>query len=77
MAAGEATLAGFAEQADELLSLVDGHELWNMSRIAQYTGLAGSTLSAYYTRVQMPEPALAYGRTKLWEPDVIRAWRPQ
>lgn len=73
----EPTQAGYLLQADLLLERIDGVRLWTLNDIADWTGRATSTLSAYHTRGQMPAPTLTYGRTHLWEPDVIKKWRPR
>lgn len=73
----EATLAARLGDADELLAVLDASPLWTLTRVCDYTGLASGTISSYRARNQMPEPAVTYGRTHLWEPDVIRKWRPR
>jgi hypothetical protein len=73
----QATLAFFLGDADDLLQRLDTSPLWTVTDVCNYTGLTSGTISSYRARCQMPEPALRYGRTHLWEPDVIRAWRPR
>ena len=71
------TEALFLEDADELLKLLDGLPMWTLKEVADWAGLRNGTVSSYHTRGQMPPAAMTYGRTHLWEPDVIKAWRPQ
>lgn len=73
----EATQAGFLGDADDLLDRLDEHEMWTVTDICRYSGLSSGTVSSYRARAQMPSPALTYGRTHLWEPDVVKKWRPR
>lgn len=73
----QATQMGFLSDADDLLERLDACPLWTVQQIADYTGLAGSTISGYQARTQIPEPTCHHGRVRLWEPDVIRKWRPR
>jgi hypothetical protein len=73
----EATQAGFLSAADLLLEQLDQAPMWMVKDVAQWANCAESTISGYQARGQMPEPRLMYGRVRLWEPDVIKAWRPR
>lgn len=48
-----------------------------LTQIAERLNLARSTVTAYRTRKQMPEPDVIYGRTPLWRLATIEAWRPR
>ncbi|MGF1651851.1 MAG: NUDIX domain-containing protein [Actinomycetales bacterium] len=50
-------------------------EWWTTSDVAAYLGVKVGTVSAYRVRGQMPAPARALGRTQLWRPVEIMAWR--
>lgn len=77
VAPSPATEEGFLREADDLLERLDSHRLWTARDVCEWTGLRSSTVSSYNTRDQMPAPELTFSRTSLWEPDVIRKWRPQ
>lgn len=47
-----------------------------MTRIAAELGLARSTIHAYRSRRQMPDPDGVIGRTPWWWASTIIAWRP-
>lgn len=49
-------------------------ELWTTSDVAEYLGVAVSTVSSYRARGQMPEPLRRIGNTPVWDPAVIRDW---
>jgi len=49
--------------------------LLTLTQVAEQLGLSMGTVSAYRSRGRMPEPDLQYGRTPLWKPETIRAWR--
>ncbi len=51
-------------------------EWWTTSDVAAYTGTAISTISSYRMRGQMIEPDQKVGRTWLWKPQRVMAWRP-
>jgi hypothetical protein len=68
--------AALMAEAGQLLDLIDSSPLWTVTDICNYTGLTSGTISSYRARSQMPAPDLSHGRTWLWEPDTIRAWRP-
>lgn len=71
-----ATRDAFLMEADMLLDALDRVELWTLNDVADWAGLRTGTVSSYRTRSQMPAERLTYGRTHLWEPDDIKAWRP-
>lgn len=48
---------------------------WSTENVATFLGVARSTVSAYVTRHQMPQPDRYIGRTRLWRPDTIREWQ--
>lgn len=50
-------------------------ELLTLTDVAKTLGLTMGTVSAYRARGKMPEPDLQYGRTPLWKPETIKAWR--
>lgn len=52
-----------------------GERLLTVNEIAEWLDLAPSTLYAYLTRGQMPEPDARYGVTNLWKESTIREWR--
>lgn len=49
--------------------------LWTLTDVARECSLSMSTVSAYRARGLMPEPDTQYGRTPLWRPETIMAWR--
>lgn len=49
--------------------------LYTLTEIADILGVETSTLTAYRARGRMPAPDEQYGRTPLWKPATIRAWR--
>lgn len=67
----------YLREADQLLVVLDGLEMWTLNDVAAWSHLRTGTISSYRAREQMPSPDLTYGRTHLWEPDVIRRWRPR
>lgn len=50
-------------------------ELWTTTDVARYLGVQIGTVSAYRVRGQMPQPDGRVGRTWVWWPATIRAWR--
>lgn len=46
-----------------------------LSQVAEKLGLSMGTVSAYRSRGRMPAPDMQYGRTPLWKPETIMAWR--
>jgi len=48
---------------------------WTATEVAQELGLSPSTVTAYRARGKMPAPDMQYGRTPLWKPETIKAWR--
>ncbi len=72
-----ATQTGLLAEADTLMEQLDKVTLWTIKDVVDWTQLAGSTISSYCTRRQMPAPTLTFGRTHVWEPDVIKKWRPR
>jgi predicted DNA-binding transcriptional regulator AlpA len=48
---------------------------WTTEDVATFLGIGTSTVSAYVTRKQMPQPDRYMGRTRLWRPATIRAWQ--
>ena len=44
------------------------------SEVAQQLGITRSTVAAYSSRGQMPEPDVVYGRTPLWKEVTISRW---
>lgn len=50
-------------------------EWWTTSDVAAYLGVQIGTVSAYRSRGQMPAPTRTLGRTHLWRPLEIKAWR--
>lgn len=50
-------------------------KLLTLTEVADALGLSPSTLTAYRCRGRMPQPDAQYGRTPLWKPTTIRAWR--
>jgi len=50
-------------------------EMLTLTEVADRLGLSKGTVSAYRTRGKMPKPDKQYGRTPLWRPDTIKAWR--
>lgn len=51
-------------------------EWWTTSDVAAYLGVQVGTVSAYRARGQMPAPDRTVGRTHLWRPLQVQAWRP-
>lgn len=49
--------------------------MMTLTEVAESLGLSVGTVSAYRTRGKMPLPDLQYGRTPLWKPETIKAWR--
>lgn len=52
-------------------------EYWRTTEVAAYAGTTSGTISSYRNRGQMPTPAISYGRTHLWRPADIIAWRAE
>lgn len=50
-------------------------QLLTVKQVAEVTGLAVGTITAYRNRGQMPEPDAVYGRTPVWRESTIRKWR--
>jgi hypothetical protein len=48
---------------------------WSTEDVATFLSIGTSTVSAYVTRHQMPQPDRYIGRTRLWLPDTIREWQ--
>jgi predicted DNA-binding transcriptional regulator AlpA len=48
---------------------------WSTENVATFLGVATSTVSAYVTRHQMPQPDRYIGRTRLWRPATIQEWQ--
>jgi predicted DNA-binding transcriptional regulator AlpA len=42
--------------------------------VAAFLGVSGSTVRAYITRHQMPEPDRMFGRSPGWRPQTIETW---
>jgi 8-oxo-dGTP diphosphatase len=53
---------------------LDGAEWWTTDQVATYLGVSASTVRAYLTREQMPEPDLRAGQQRLWRPETIKRW---
>ena len=47
---------------------------WTTDHVAAYLGVSASTVRAYLTRDQMPEPDLRAGQQRLWRPETIKRW---
>lgn len=47
---------------------------WTTDDVATFLGVGASTIRAYVTRKQMPQPDRYMGRTRLWRPGTIREW---
>lgn len=47
---------------------------WTTTDVANYLGVAVSTVSAYRCRHQMPAPDETIGRTRVWKPARIIEW---
>lgn len=52
-----------------------GERLLTVNEIAEWLDVTPSTIYAYQTRGQMPEPDERYGVTSLWKESTIREWR--
>ena len=50
-------------------------ELWRTTDVARYCDLSMGTITSYRQRGQMPTPVMTVGRTHLWRPADIIAWR--
>ena len=50
-------------------------KLLTLTQVAETIGVSMGTVSAYRSRGKMPAPDLQYGRTPLWKPETINAWR--
>ncbi len=50
---------------------------WTTTDVANYLGVKVGTISSYRKRRQMPAPDQTVGRTHMWRPARIRAWRPR
>lgn len=51
-------------------------EWWTTTDVAHYTRRKVGTISTYRKRGQMPAPDQTVGRTHMWKPARIIAWRP-
>lgn len=47
---------------------------WMTDDVAAFLGVSGSTVRAYITRHQIPEPDRMFGRSPGWRPHTIEAW---
>jgi len=52
-------------------------EQWSVAEVAAHLGVTPSTVTAYLSRGQMPQPDGRVGRSPWWHPETIRAWRPK
>lgn len=68
------SLARYA-RAVGLLLTVEGPNYWTTTDVAAYLGVKVGTVSSYRSRGQMPAPDAQHGRTAVWRPETIRAWR--
>ncbi|MPZ61912.1 MAG: helix-turn-helix domain-containing protein [Propionibacteriales bacterium] len=50
---------------------------WTTEDVATYLGVTPSTIRAYVTRNQMPDPDRRMGRLRLWRPRTIERWHQQ
>jgi len=50
-------------------------EYWTLQEVAERLGLSEGTVSGYRSRGRMPKPDQQFGRTPLWKPETIAAWR--
>lgn len=50
---------------------------WTTTDVANYLQISDSTVRAYLTRDQMPEPDLRAGQQRLWRPETIKRWHQQ
>ena len=53
---------------------LEGIDWWTTDHVASYLGVSASTVRAYLTRGQMPEPDLRAGQQRLWRPETIKRW---
>lgn len=53
---------------------LEGIDWWTTDHVAAYLGVSASTVRAYLTRDQMPEPDLRAGQQRLWRPETIKRW---
>lgn len=53
---------------------LNGIDWWTTNHVATYLGVSASTVRAYLTREQMPEPDLRAGQQRLWRPETIKRW---
>jgi len=63
----------------ETLSPTDRREeqtWWTTADVADYLGVHPGTISSYRARDQMPKPDRRIGRSWVWAPATIKAWRP-
>jgi hypothetical protein len=51
-------------------------EWWTTTDVANYADVRVATISSYRRRKQMPAPDDKFGRTWVWAPARIIAWRP-
>jgi len=50
---------------------------WTTRDVADFLGIAPSTVRAYVARGQMPSADRRIGREPVWRPDTIRQWHSQ
>lgn len=48
---------------------------WTNDDCAAALGIGYNTWTSYVSRGRVPEPARRFGRSSVWRPDDIRAWR--
>ncbi|WP_216843816.1 helix-turn-helix transcriptional regulator [Phytoactinopolyspora alkaliphila] len=49
-------------------------ELWDTRTVAEYLGVARSTVRTYVSRGEMPPPDMRLAGGSVWHADTIRAW---
>ena len=64
-----------ADELAHLIELVRSQMQWSVGEVAAYLGVKRSTVTAYRSRGQMPQPDGRVGRSPWWRPETIRAWR--
>ena len=47
---------------------------WLTEHVAHFLSVEPSTVSAYVSRHQMPEPDRYFGRVRAWKPATIQDW---
>jgi hypothetical protein len=50
-------------------------EEWVAAECATYWNIEPSTWRSYVARKQAPQPKRRVGRTPVWDPEVVRAWK--